>query len=104
MPTHAIAVIDNTTPLGRRVNAALSAGRSLRDALAGLDRDVAALFGLSGFDPAAPGGPDPAAAEAVAAALGMPDPSHLGPALVGLVGLRALDLTAPLSRFTSPVG
>ena len=100
MPTtHSIAVLQNTTPLGRRVNAALSAARSLRDSLAGLDRDVAALFALCGFDPTAP---DSAAAEAVAAALGMPDASHLGPALVGLVGLRAIDLTAPLARFTSP--
>lgn len=97
-----IATLANTTPLARRVNAEVSSLRETRSRLAGLRLDLEALFERVGFDPRDPR--DPAAAVAVAAALGMPSPDHLEPALVALQELAALELTRPLSRLTSPVG
>lgn len=103
MPTTSIdppvASINGRTQLGRRLTTALGQLRSARDAFAGLDRDVAALFAQCGFDPA---NPTEAASAAVAAAVGIPA-TQIPAALDGLAKLRALDMTGALSRFTSPM-
>ena len=103
----AIATVNNTTPLARRLNSWLSSLRQIRNDGYGIRADTMALLAAIGFDPTtynpATTPPTPESV-AVAAAFGLPDASHLAAALAGMGGLAGIDFTTPLSRFTSPVG
>ena len=101
MATATIATINNTTPMGRRLNSWLSSLRQVRNDGYGVRADAEAVFAALGFVPASP---TPDSAAAVALTFGLPDASHVPAALAGMALLAQMDFTVPLSHFTSPVG